>query len=579
MDTDSILAENSDRVKMLKVCEQCGTCASACPMTGKQGFNVRRILRYVELGLTAEIANTRLSWECTTCGRCETACPNGIPILDIIRPLRALTPEELMPSESPPCKGACPAGVDIPEYLRLLAEGKADDALAVILEKVPFPGILGRICMHPCEQKCRRADVNQPVAICSLKRYAADKGGEVFDKCKKVKADTGHKVAVVGSGPAGLTAAFYLRKQGHDVTVFESRAKAGGMLRYGIPKYRLPEDVLDVEIERVLSVGINLETGRRLGSDFDLNGLKGLGFEAVFIAVGLQKSKRIELQGASQCDDVLWGVDFLAEVAEGRRVRLKDKVLVVGGGNVAVDVALTALRNGAGRVTLACLECRVEMPANQWEIAMAEEEGVEILPSWGPGRILSKNGGVCGAELVECGSVFDSEGRFCPAFGETVKTLEIDQVILAIGQSADLSFIGTDSPLGVERGLIAIDRDSQKTSLEWVFAGGDVGRGPGTVIDAIAAGRRAASSIDVFLGGDGLIDEALVERVQQHAYDGRREKGFADIPRTACPVLPVSERTNNFNEVELCFDDLQAVREARRCLQCDEELRLARQAG
>ena len=572
MDNKMVLAENFKDASLLSACEQCGCCSSACPVTGIRDFNVRRIIRHVELDLIDEIANTPFPWYCTTCGRCETVCPNGIGILDIMRPLRAMTPLEFGPPADapPPCVGACPAGTDVPGYLRLIAEGKPEEACALILEKVPFPGILGRVCMHPCEQKCRRGEVNQPVSICALKRYAADKSGDVFERATKVKPDTGRRVAVVGSGPAGLTAAFYLRKQGHEVTVFEGKAKPGGMMRYGIPFYRLPEDVVDKEINQVLSTGIHLETNQLLGRDFSLEGLKEKGFDVVFVALGLQQSRKIELEGAD-LQGVLWGVDFLSEVSEGKEIPMKDRVLVVGGGNVAVDVALTAMRMGAGAVTMACLESRDEMPANEWEIEMAREEGVKLMPSWGPGKIIGENGIVSGMELVQCASVFDASGNFCPAFDDVTQSLDMDQVILAIGQAADLSFVGEQNPLKVDRGLIVVDEETLETQMPGVYAGGEVGRGPGALIDAVASGRKAAMSIDKALGGDGVIDEILAERPNTGDYDGKRERGFADQVREMVPTLPLGLRHEDFSEVDLCFDDDQAVFEAKRCLQCDLE--------
>jgi len=577
MGSKIVLAEKFGNVDMFRACEQCGCCSCACPITGVDGFNVRRIIRHIELDLITEIAETPFPWSCTTCGRCEAVCPNGIAILDIIRPLRSLSPEAFVP-DWPPCTRACPAGIDVPGYLRLIAEEKPDEACALILEKVPFPGILGRVCMHPCEDACRRLAVfDEPVSICALKRYEADKSDNVFERATKVSENTGSKVAIIGAGPAGLTAAFYLRKKGHEVTIFESRSKPGGMMRYGIPYYRLPEEVLEKEINQVLSVGIGLKTEKKLGRDFDLNTLKEEGYEAIFVATGLQLSRKIDLEGAAS-DDVLWGIDFLAEISEENKIVLKDRVLVVGGGNVAVDVALTALRIGAKEVTMACLESRDEMPANPWEIDMAVEEGVRLMTSWGPRKIIQNNGKVIGAELIQCASVFDEQGDFFPAFNNITEKVEADQVILAIGQAADLSFIDDNGPLAIKKGLIPINPDTQETDMPGVFAGGDVGKGPGTIIDAISAGRRAATAIDQFLGGDGDIAESIAVRPDTRAYNGKREKGFADLKRVETPAIPVSERHDGFKEVDLCFDDAHAIDEAKRCLQCDLELSLAKEA-
>ncbi len=582
-------AEDFNDIEMFRFCEQCGRCSSACPITGTIGFNVRRLIRHVELDLIDEIAGSSMPWFCATCGRCEDACPNGIKILDITRALRIRGPQELIPVAAP-CIKACPAGIDVPGYLRLIAQGKTDEACELIMEKAPFPGILGRVCTHPCETACKRGEVNEPIAICAAKRYAADKAGDLSQRIHTVAKDTGHKVAVIGAGPAGLTAAYYLRKKGHQVTVFEARAKAGGMMRYGIPYYRLPEEVLDKEIDQVLGIGIDLKVNTKLGNDIDIDGLKRAGYEAVFIAVGAQLSKKIPLEGAN-LDNVLWGVDFLVQVSEGKDLSLKENLIVIGGGNVAIDVALTALRLGVKYVTLACLESREEMPANPWEIDMALEEGVEILYCWGPKRIIHENGVVLGVELVRCTSVFDEEGNFCPFFDNTFKTIEAEQVILAVGQSSetefckDFCFLDEEGTLPVKDGLIAVDENTQETEITGVFAGGDVANGPGAIIDAIAAGRRAAISIDKYLGGDGNIGfgsrqtESGSSRSNPPPYDGKREAGFADLRRVAIPILPLSERQAGFAEVDLCYKYEDVLKETHRCLQCDLEICMAKTGG
>jgi len=577
-------AERFNDIEMFRYCEQCGRCSSACPISGVNGFNIRRLVRHVELDLIDDIAGSTMPWFCAVCGRCEDACPNGIKIMDITRTLRAIGPEKQIP-EKPQCTEACPAGINVPGYLRYIAEDKPDEACKLIIEKAPFPGILGRVCTHPCETACKRGEVGESISICAAKRYAADKAGNFSEWMSRSAPDTGRKVAVIGAGPAGLTAAFYLRKKGHQVTVFEAREKPGGMMRYGIPYYRLPEDVLEKEIQAVLSPGIELRTGQKLGVDYEIDQLRQEGVEAVFVAVGAQLSRRIDLEG-SDLDDVHWGVEFLADVTDGKNIAVKDRVVVIGGGNVAVDVALTALRLGAKEVKLACLESREEMPANPWEIEQAREEGVEMLCSWGPDKITANAGSVTGIELVRCTSVFDDEGNFCPYFDDTKKSIEADQVILAIGQASetafcrDFCFLDDQGSLPVHNGRISIDKTTQETEMKGVFAGGDAANGPATVIEAIAAGRRAAISIDIYLGGDGIIELGMRNAESgngQPGYDGKREIGFAELKRVAVPSLPITERGSGFSEVELCYSDEQIKAEIHRCLQCDLEICLAQQ--
>jgi NADPH-dependent glutamate synthase beta subunit-like oxidoreductase len=546
------------------LCIGCTRCVRACrDLRGIEAIGfVTDETGQVHIGT---LAATLTASGCKFCTACVAVCPTGA-LVD--KAVEAASREE----DIVPCKAACPAHIDIPDYLRLIAQGKADEAHAVIREKVALPGVLGRVCSRPCEQACRRSEVNEPIAICALKRYAADVQKGLWKNQSKVKNDTGKAVAVIGAGPAGLTASFYLRKQGHAVSLFESSRQAGGMLRYGIPAYRLPRRVLDFEIKEILDLGIDFRPNQSLGRDFSLDQLKLDGFDAVFISIGARQSRRMPLEGC-QTPDTLWGMEFLRRVAEGEAVKLKDRVVVIGGGNIAVDAALTALRCGATDVKMACLESLDEIPANLRDIAGAEAEGVQILPSRGPAKIISEDGHATSLDLVACTRVFDDRGNFCPEFSDKKECILVDQVIIAVGQASDLSFLDGNSPIKVNRGLIVVDEDTLATGMPGVYAGGDITRAPGAVIWAVAAGRRAAESIDSALGGNGDIDEVLFARGNPDPYLGRDE-GFAARTRQAMPELDVESRIKGFQEIATGYSDIQAVKEAKRCLQCDLRLQI-----
>ncbi len=563
--TDLALLKNDPLFERdYNLCIGCTRCVRACRDLrgiGAIGFVYDENGR-VQIGSLAE---TLEASGCKFCTACVEVCPTGALVDKGVEP--ATREADLVP-----CKAACPAHIDVPGYLRKIAEGKADKASAIIREKVPFPGVLGRICHHPCEQVCRRGEVNQAISICALKRHAAD--GELgFRQCKSnVATDTGKKVAVIGAGPAGLTAAFYLRKNGHRVSLFDSSSEAGGMLRYGIPRYRLPADVLQGEIKEILELGIDFKPNQSLGKNFSLDQLKNLGFDAVFLGVGAQQSRRISLEGC-HTSDVLWGLEFLREVAEGQKIKLPESVVVIGGGNVAVDAAHTALRCGAVDVKMACLEGLDEMPASTWKIESAKAEGVQILPCRGPDKIIKKNGKVTGVDMVECTAVFDGQGNFCPEFGGKKECIMVDQVILAVGQTVDLSFSDDISPLQVSNGLVVVNQDTLETGMPGVYAGGDIADAAGDIIHAIEAGRKAAASIDRTLGGSGDIDEVLLPRGEPNPFLGRDE-GFASFPREKVPELDVESRIKGFQEIAAGYSDETAVKEARRCLQCDLRLHL-----
>ncbi len=550
-------------VRDYNLCIGCTRCVRACrDMRGIEALGfVFDQNGQVQVGSVAESLEDS---GCKFCAACVEVCPTGALVDKSVAPA---TRE----ADRVPCKAACPAHIDVPGYLRMCARGKRDEANAIIREKVPFPGVLGRVCVHPCEDACRRGEVNEAIAICALKRYAADGEKGRWKKENRMEADSGKKVAIVGAGPTGLTAAFYLRKKGHGVTIFDAGQAAGGMMRYGIPGYRLPAEILDKEIKEILALGIDLKTRQTLGKDFTLDRLLNDGYDAVFLGIGAQNSRPIPFDGCN-VPDVMGGIEFLRRVAEGEEVKLKDSVVVIGGGNTAVDAAMTALRCGAGAVKMACLEGMDEMPASPWALEAAKAEGVEIMPSWGPDRVITEDGNVTALDLVECICVFDEQGEFCPRFSETKECILVDQVILAAGQAADLSFLGDGGPLKADRGLIVVNENSLETDVKGIYAGGDI-TAPGAVIHAIAAGRQAAASIDKSLGGSGDIDEVLFARGKPDAHLGRDE-GFASWSRENVPELDPAIRIKGFQEVSVGYRDEQAPKEAKRCLQCDLRLHL-----
>ncbi len=489
---------------------------------------------------------------CNGCRLCIDACP-----MDCIRLVTCVADRD----EYPPCRLACPAGVDIRSYLYLLREGMKDEAINVLRESLPLPAITGRVCPHPCESQCVRKEVDEAVNINALERFTADYW--LQEKAQPVRKLYSAKTAIVGSGPAGLACAYFLARTGYSVTVFEAQAVLGGMLRIGIPEYRLPKDVLDVQINYIRDMGVEFKTGTSIGKDIAFEELRK-DYPAIFFAIGNQLSSKIEIEGA-ELDGVLWGLDFLRDLNLKQQSKIKDKVVVIGGGNVAVDAALTALRLGAKEVKIACLESREEMPAFEEEIRQAVDEGVGINISWAPKRILGKGKGVTGIELVRCTRVFDEEGRFNPSFDEQAsKTMEADMIILAIGQVPDLSLV----PKGIkatERGTIQVDPLTLETSLPGIFAGGDIVAGTSSVVEAIAAGRRASVSIDRYLKGEDL---KAGRDVKPNRVKHPPKEGIAKMARQQTPLLPVDQTTDNFKEVKMPFNLRTVIVESQRCMTC-----------
>jgi formate dehydrogenase beta subunit len=513
-------------------------------------------------------APTLMESGCWFCLSCVEVCPTGALRLKF-------EDARIERRRVPRCVAACPAGIDIPRYVNEIRRGEFARAEAIIREAAPFPRALGQACFHPCEDECLRGEVSDPIAICALKRAVVEHADEPMWRAGlKARPATGKSVAVVGAGPAGLTAAWFLKLKGHDVVVFESEPEAGGWLRCGIPPYRLSADAVDGDITDILSLGIELQTGVEVGKDVPFEGVLSE-YDAVFLAIGARRGKGLRCQGV-ELPGVESGLELLANPAAASKKHLLsgETVVVIGGGNVAIDVARTALRMGPDEVHVYCLEGRDEMPAHDWEIAEAEREGIVTHAGWGPMRFDGEDR-VERVDFKRCTAVFDSEGAFAPRFDEgTTTTQRADRVLVAIGQQPVLDFLGAVENMSFRPGgTVAADADSMQTSLEGVFAGGEAVSGPASLVDAIAHGRRAASGIDRFLGGDGDIHfELLDPSIPDRALGGR--EGFGGLGRTREPSQPPEEATGNFRLVHMGFSADEAMAEAARCLRCNLRLLL-----
>jgi NADH-quinone oxidoreductase subunit F len=468
-----------------------------------------------------------------------------------------------------PCQNACPADQNAWGYVSLIGEGKFREAIEVIKESNPFPATCGRVCFHPCEGKCRRNQVDNAVAICSLKRFAADTDMNSLDPYKPTVAPSnGKKVAIIGAGPAGLSAAYFLAQRGYGVTVFEALPIAGGMLAVGIPEYRLPKDVLNAEIKAITDLGVELKLNTALGKDITTAQLFSQGFGAVLMATGAHFGQKLGIAG-EDLEGVADGVTFLRDMALNKPIKAQGKVAVIGGGNVAVDAARSALRLGATSVSILYRRDKEDMPAYEEEIVEAEKEGVHIHTLVIPTKIVGENGKVKGVECVRASlGEFDSSGRRRPmVIAGSEFIIPVDMVIGAVGQKPDLSFLNGDGVVTTKSGTIQIDK-LLTTTKAGIFAAGDNVRGPASVIEAIADGKNSALAIDKYLGGEGKFDApsrdeliSMTPGYDVEAYQKERE-------RVTSPHIDLSARYKNFNEVVLPYPVKVAVEEARRCLHC-----------
>ena len=586
-----VLDENNCMVEMARFflsftqAESCGKCAP-CRLGTKEMLEIlTRITRgegsEKDLQVLHQVA--KVVRDTSLCGLGQT-CPK--PVLSTLQyfmgEYEAHIKEKRCPAAvcealvTSPCRHTCPVGIDVPHYVALIAEGKYKEAAELIRERNPFPAICGRICHHPCEVKCRRGELDEPVAIRSLKRFAADwyfqneaEWPPPFPKTKSAK------VAVIGAGPTGLTCAYFLARLGYPVTVFEALSVGGGMLSVAIPDFRLPKEVIQREIAYIVSRGVEIRYNSPIGQQFSLDDIFQAGYQAIFIAAGTQKSQRIGIPGEEEgVAGLLYGLSFLRDVKLGKPVRVGRKVAVIGGGNTALDAARTALRLGAEEVDLFYRRSREEMQVTEVEYREAVEEGVQINFLVSPTRIVRDGQKVKGLECIrtELGAV-DETGRRQPfPRPGTEFFVEADTVIPAVGQAPDLSFLPPDSKLERTKWeTLVVNPNNLATNIPGIFAGGDFVTGPTYVIQAIAAGRRGAIAIDKYLRGEKTPVEIIDARADllPEAQALEVEEAPEERPRVPMPVLSVEERRRTFKEIECGFSEERAQAEAKRCLRCD----------
>jgi len=568
-------------------CAGCNACRVACKDWHDQPSGSASWMRinYFEEGPFPNVFAGYLISNCYHCEEpvCSYICPNealskrekdGIVVVDKDKcreevPCGIISKEKMGANFSygesqAPCQIACPVHLRIPAYTALIAKGKFKESLDLIRQRMPLPSVCGRVCLHPCEEVCARKEVDQAIAIESLKGFVADNVSE--DPPKTITQTQSEKVAIIGSGPAGLAAAYDLIRLGYGVTIFEALASAGGMLSVGIPDYRLPRDILNRDIDYIKALGVDIKTNTSIELNQGLDDLLKQGYGAVLVAIGAHKGKKLNIPGAD-LDNVLVGTSFMRDVNLGKEVKLGNKVLVIGGGNVAMDCARTARRLGATDVGVSCLECCDDMPADILEVDQAREEGIQIYDSRSFTKILSDGGKVTGVGCLEItGCTFDDDGEaHFDVVSDEEHTLEADTVIFAIGQVPDVS---NSTVIKISKmGTIAADPETLMLEREGLFVAGDCFSGVASIIDAIAGGQKSASKIHRYLQGDLL---RVIPSVEIAASEIKIDipPGTEEKKRQPIPLLSASERVSNFKEVTLGLSEEAAIAEAERCLNC-----------
>lgn len=534
---------------------------------------------------------------CVACGGCVEVCPQNaiklgqklcqnnpvevkkadIPDNHVLWTKKNWTPDLLTERKNvvsstgtAPCKSNCPAHVSVQGYLKKASEGKYLEALELIKKENPFPAVCGRVCAKFCEQVCTRGDTDEPVAIDEVKKFIAEQELNAENRFIPKKIfDHGHKIAVIGAGPAGLTCAYYLAVYGHDVTVFEKEALPGGMMRFGIPSFRLEKDVVDAEIEVLKELGVEIKCGVEVGKDVTFDSLRKEGYKGFYVAIGAQGGRKLGVSGEDS-DGVLSGIDFLKNIAVGKAEEISGKTVVVGGGNVAIDVARTALRSGSSEVAMYCLESRSEMPASPDEVVEAEEEKISVNCGWGPKEILTDGNKVKAVVFKKCVSVKDASGKFNPKYDENETiTVECDHVLAAIGQSVEWNDLlkGTNVKLNGNATAKA-DKYTYQTEEPDIFVGGDVYTGPRFVIDAIAAGKEGAESLHRYAWDGHSLTLGRVKRDDFTCID--KDNIVISSYDHAQRQVPYKDKQKvlTFADERMTFTEEQIKAETARCLSC-----------
>lgn len=554
--------------------ESCGKC-TACRLGTKR---MLEILERITIGegkegdveLLEEIGNTIK--DTALCGLGQTA-PN--PVLSTIQYFRNEYDEHIKNKYCragvcgelfiSPCENACPAGVNVPGYVSLIAAGRVKDAYNLIRQENPFPSVCGRVCTHPCESKCRRAQLDDPIAIVDLKRYAADEAFKNDEPLTDTVLPMKNKsIGIIGAGPSGLTCAYYLRRLGYEVTVYEAQPVAGGVLVFGIPEYRLPKEVLKKEIDTFKQIGVQILTDMEVGKDISFEDLRNK-HDSIYISTGTQMSRKVGVEGEN-LEGVYHGLDFLKDINLNKDISLDGTVAVIGGGNTAIDSARVAVRKGAKEVHIIYRRTIEDMPADQREIEEAIEEGVIVNQLVDPTEIIGSNK----VKKIKCVKMklsgFGSDGRRKPRpIDGSEFEMEVDYVIPAVSQYSDLPFVKEDEVEITKWGTFVVDNETLMTTMSGVFAGGDVARGSDVVITAIADGKKAAISIDKYLGGEGELNKGEPIEIPQAEDDSE----LIEHERFPMEYVDVADRKNNFKEVAKGFHRLNAIAEAMRCLRCD----------